>query len=514
LPARRPGPVPVAPLTSLRPVLIAWILLSALTLLPYVRAALAPPPGRTFVGFFLFVDDSYNYLSFVQQAEAGRLAFDNKLVLEPHGPALVNLEWLTVGLLSTALGHSPLVAYRIFGLAAAFLLLWAIDTWLRRCGLPDRHRLAALLLVAGGGGLGGLASKLTSLPLTDCLDLSTGLFPALELLMSPHFVIATALLLWTLAALVEERAVAALVLGSILALVRPYDFVFLVLIRVAGVVLSGPARLWGRRLLPLAGYAPVVAYNYWLFYRNPAFTTFHAVNELIFPPWYAFVIALAPPVVLAAVTFRGLPQASPRAYGVHLFAWLGAALLIIVAPPVHFALQFLVGVGVPILILAALGLARISARALTAGALGLSSTAVLALAMTLGPDAHWYAPTDAFAIARALAPACRQGDVAVTAGAAGLYVGGLSPCRAFTSHANEPDHVRRVEASRWFYGSDPSPAERALFLDRLCARFVLLPSRVAAEGFLGRAPGPRAGEAGALSVYDWSPPAGCARSAY
>ncbi len=54
-----------APKPGLRPVLLAWVFLAALTGLPYLRASLAPPPGTTFVGFFYFVDDAYNYLSYV-----------------------------------------------------------------------------------------------------------------------------------------------------------------------------------------------------------------------------------------------------------------------------------------------------------------------------------------------------------------------------------------------------------------------------------------------------------------
>jgi hypothetical protein len=516
LPARKAkapaSPAVAAPAPAgLRPVLVAWVLLAVLTTLPYVRAALAPPAGRVFAGFFWFIDDSYNYLSFVQQAASGRVLFENKLVLQPHAPALFNLEWLIVGWLTALLGGSPLVAYRLFGLAAAFPLVWGIDHWLRRSGLPDRGRLPALLLVATGGGLGGLATTLGSLSYTDAIDLSTGLFPALELLMSPHFVAATALFLWTLAALVEERTLPALLLGSALALTRPYDFVLVVLVRVAGVALGYAPRLWLRKLLPLAGYLPVVAYNYWLFYRNPAFTTFHAVNELIFPPWYAFAVALLPGLVLAGAVFRGLPGGDARQYWLHLLAWIAAALAIIAAPPVHFALQFLAGIGVPILVLAALGLARFP-RALPAAAIGMSSTAVVALVMILGPDKRWFVPTEAFAVAPALAPACHEGDLALTAGATGLYVGGLTPCRAYSSHANEPGHETRRQELAWFYGA-ASPRERADFLDTRCVRFVLLPRRSVPEEYLGRAPKARAAETATLALYEWPAASGCARAA-
>ena len=81
----------------MRPVVLVVSLLAAVSTAPYVQATLSPPPDRAFEGFFWFSDDGYNYLSFVEQAEAGAFVFRNKLYDVPHRPALVNLEWWLVG---------------------------------------------------------------------------------------------------------------------------------------------------------------------------------------------------------------------------------------------------------------------------------------------------------------------------------------------------------------------------------------------------------------------------------
>src|SRR5215510_12441314 len=124
------------------PVTLVFLLLATLTGLPFLAALLQPPAGRTFTGTFYYGDDFYNYLSYVQQAEDGAFLFRNKLVLEDHAPALVNLEWWAVGRLSRALGRRPLLAYRLLGLAATLALLLGIDRWLAAGGLPPSHRLA------------------------------------------------------------------------------------------------------------------------------------------------------------------------------------------------------------------------------------------------------------------------------------------------------------------------------------------------------------------------------------
>jgi hypothetical protein len=70
------------------PVAAAWLVLGAVTTVPYARAALHPPPGRAFAGTFHWIDDFYNYVSFVQQSEDGRFLLQNKLLLSEHEPIL------------------------------------------------------------------------------------------------------------------------------------------------------------------------------------------------------------------------------------------------------------------------------------------------------------------------------------------------------------------------------------------------------------------------------------------
>lgn len=464
--------------SGIRPVILAWAFVAALTGLPYVRAALDPPPGKTFLGFFFFVDDSYHYLSFVQQAEDGAFLFRNKLVLEDHAPALVNLEWWLVGRLSKALGARPVLAYRLFGLGVALGFLAAADLWLRRSGLPDTHRVPALVMVSTGAGLGGLLFLRAGRPLSHCTDLTTGVFPLVGLLGNSHFVAGTALLLWSLWAFLEARGfrghLRAALLGSTLGLVRPYDMVLLMAIRTATVVAKEPVSAWGRRLLPLLSLLPVVAYNGWVFYRNPAFSFFTKAPYL-FPTHADLVWALGPPglVALAALALDA-PNPLARAFRNHLLAWLLMGLLVVAIRPVHFSLQFLVGLGFPLLAFAALGLVRLAPIATLATAGALSSTAMVALAMVLGPNPRWYPPAERLDAALALRATCRLGDLALSPPDIGLYISGLTRCRAYVSHAIAPEYFTRDANARAFYEGMAAPARSSL-LDRECIAHVVLP---------------------------------------
>src|SRR5262245_66127063 len=119
----------------------------------------------SFIGTFFYGDDFLNYLSYAEQAEEGAFLFRNRVLLDEPPPALVNLEWWLVGRLSRLLGGRPFLSYRLFGMLATLGFLFVTDRWLRRLGLSDAHRTPALLLVATGGGLGGLLFTVTGRPL-------------------------------------------------------------------------------------------------------------------------------------------------------------------------------------------------------------------------------------------------------------------------------------------------------------------------------------------------------------
>ncbi len=473
---------PATRFATLRPVVLVTLLLAVLSTAPYVRAFLSPPPGLAFVGFFWFDDDAYNYLSFVQQAEAGAALFHNKLVLEEHPAVLFNLEWWTVGVLSRLLGGHPLLAYRLFGLAALVALVLGIDRWLVDAGLPESHRLPALLLVTTGAGLGGVRFLLGA-PAARCLDLTTGFFPILEVVSNPHFVAGTALLLWALLAHAGRAGarsfVAAAALGTALGLTRPYDLVVLAAIRTIVVALAEPVRAWWRHGAAMAALLPAAAYNYWVFYRQPAFT-FYTEAEYGFPTRADFAWTLGPAAALglAALGVRSFATFREGHAGVarlHFAVWCAIVFVVFALRPVHFSLQFLVGGGLPLLALAAIGLGRLPVRYTIGTALALSSTAVAAMWLTLQPNLGAYAPAERLALAWELRRDCRAGDRLVAPADIGLWAGGYTACRAFTSHAIEPAHEERLEAVRMFY-EQGDPAGRAAFLERVCATHVVLPA--------------------------------------
>jgi hypothetical protein len=460
-----------------RPVILAWLFVCALVSLPYVRAATRPPPGRVFVGFFYYVDDAYNYLSFVQQAEDGAFLLRNKDLSPPRPARLVNLEWWLVGRLSAVVGRRPALAYRVFGLAAALLLLAGVDRWLVAAGLPAAHRLPALLLVALGGGLGGALLTLGLRPLARSPDLYAGLFPFVELFANPHFVAGTALLLWTLWACHRARSfgghLRAALLATALGLVRPYDLALVAFVHAFVVFGTEAPRAWLPRLLPLIGLLPVGLYDAWLFFASADFAVFSS-RVFQFPPRSDFVWALGPAALPAAFAAgrRGTDEQRPAV--LYFVGWAAAGALILAVRPLSFSLQFLAGIGLPLLALGALGLARFPPAATLAVAAALSVNAVVSLRLAFADNPYWFVPAPRMAAAAALRPHCRPGDVLLSPPDIGLYAGGLTACGAYVAHPAAAGFDARAAEVRDFYSRD-DPAARTAFLDRHCLSHVVLP---------------------------------------
>jgi hypothetical protein len=501
-------------------VLALALVLCVVTNAPYVAAAVLPPPGRTFAGAFHWLDDFCNYVSYVQQAESGRFLFEDKLTLTPHRPVLVNLEWWTVGVLSRLLGRSPFLAYRVFAAFCTWAFVAVVFVWLRGLGVPATHRTAAAALVCCGGGLGGLLFQLTDLPVARCPDLAVGFHPFIALLAQPHWLAGTTLLLlalWTTGrARTPRQHLVAVGLASALALVRPYDVVLLVLARTLAVTLSVPPRRFLARLAPLAGLLPVAGYLAWVFFAAEGYSTFgsgaYAANVL---PRIDLLWALGP-IALCLLAWRRPASPLARSAALHLAAWLATALALLVTRPVSFSLQFAVGLGAPLLLLAARALARWPPSVGALAALLLGTSALVAYHITWQPDPNWLVASERRGAALALRDACAGGGLLVAPPDVGLHAIALTSCRAYVSHAMAEGFAgRQAEVAAFYAGGEP--AARIGWLDRRCVTHVALPGEpgTAADAWLGAGSGFRpAGAAGVgprrIAVYARPRPAACA----
>jgi hypothetical protein len=462
-----------------RPIVLAFLLLAVVTQGPFLRASLDPSPGTRFVGAFHWVDDLYVYASFIQQAESGRFLLENKLYPEPHARLYANLELWAAGRISALIGRRPFVAFRLLAVVALLAILLALDRLLREAGLPEDRRLVSLLLVALGGGTGGLLFVFGGRTPMEILDLSVGLFLHTGLFANPHWVVAHALALWMLLAglrAADERGarLAFAALGTALLLVRPYDAATVAGLYGVVTLACDPWRSWPRRLLPLLWLLPAALYNAALLAFAPAYGSYLS-NPYLEVPLASFAEPLGPAaaVVLLTRPWRGQDASRRRAH-VALLAWSALAIVVPAASARGASLQLLVCVGTPLLALAALGLARLRAG-LTALLLPLFlTTSAVACWIVLRQSPAFFVPAERQAAALALRPSCNKGGTVFAPSDIGLYAAGLTGCRAVVSHAIALDYEALLPEVGAFYAGMPKDA-RAALLERLCATHLVLP---------------------------------------
>lgn len=459
-----------------RPALVLWLILAPLGAAPYLLAARQPPPQRGFSGAFFYQDDYHQYLSFVEQASRGAFLFRNKFDLRPQEPFLVNVTWWAAGVLARPLGGDPRWGYLAVGTLGLLGLLAAASKLLRMAGLTGRAQWLGLALFATGGGLGWLR-HLSGQAWHEIPDLGTLMFPASQILISPHAIVGTALLLAAVAYFLEWRDGGPrrpwLVCATLLGVTRPYDLaVFAAL--AASLFAVDLARGRTERLrgaLELLWLAPVLVYDVAAFAFHPSFALFTgAQNEVPLPPWPELLWAAGPALALAV-----LPSRDPRGAVVRNALGLGAGVIavLLVLLRLPFALQLVNALGAFLLLRAAL---CVPERFRVPAVLALCPTSLYLLWTLFHPAPAWFPPRDYTEAARELRGRCRAEEVLLAPVDPGLIVAGQAPCSLAIGHrVLTPDLARRVEETRRFYSASTPAAWRADLLRRLGIAYVLLP---------------------------------------
>jgi hypothetical protein len=465
--------------------LLTWLAVLLLTSLPYALAAWRPPRGTAFRGAFVYLDDFYQYLSFIEQASRGAIPFRNKFDIEPHSPALLNLEWTAQGVLAALLGGSPITGYHALRPLALAALVFGAARLMRAGGLTGGRLSWALVLFMTGSGLGLLRDRLGA-PGWHIPDLLMGIYPAHQALFNAHGALCTGLLMWTLAFHLEWRdgrrsrgwwLASAWTLG----LCRPYDLIAfsLVAATLAGAdLVSRNRRQRGRNaLLELLWLAPVLVYYPALMAAQPSFAGWKGeVSGDLNPPLHGFVYALGPAAALALLTWTRPRAAStsgelPRA----LASWAGVLVVVLVGVRSPMMKQIVSSFGTVLLLLVALALPR---RWLPVATLGLCPTTMFLLWKALHPAPPAFASRTDLAATAFLRSACAPEEVALAPTNLSLMIAGLTPCSVhFGFRSLTPDFPARIEEGDRFYHDPATTVEWRLdYLRRVRATWLILPT--------------------------------------
>jgi len=470
---------------------LIWLALAILTTLPYVMAWQRPPSGMRFIGAIYYPDDFYQYLSFAEQAGRGEYLFSNKFDWRPFDPMLVNLEWWAAGLLGRWLG-APLAGFHVLRLGALAALLLGSIGLLKLARRTPGECLWGVLLVATGGGLGWLRLALGT-PGWHVPDILTGLYAWHQTLFNAHFVVGTALLVWTLLLYLRwrqaQRGRWAWVLSAwLVALSRPYDLIAL-LITLLGVELwqwrSAGQRQALARMLELAWLAPMFVYYAVVVGAHPSFRGWSTQPGDISPPLAEYAFALGPGIALVLAFARLRVDPEPSAVRTALLCWCLGLLMLLGLWSAPMAKQCATSLGTALLLWAAV---VTPGRVLPWAALALSPTSLFLLWRAWHPFPSSFAPADYFAAVEFLRSRCESHEVVLAPTDLSLLIAGLTPCHVVVGHRLlTPSFSSEVALANRFY-DHATPAEwRLSYLHNRRFAYAILAS--GRGDWLGNAPG-------------------------
>ncbi|HEX9096587.1 MAG TPA: hypothetical protein VF990_10855 [Candidatus Dormibacteraeota bacterium] len=473
-PLARPAPAPAPRARRIRFALVFAAVVAGLSLLPYLLAYLWTPPGHHFAGFFFIADDATTYLAKMREGAAGSWLWNDPYTSEPHGGVFLFGFYLLFGHLA-ALLHLPLIAtYHLAGISGAIVLVLAAERLCRRLLPPERVNLGLVLVVLGSGA--GFLAQAAGNPAifgsqVEALDLH---LPELSgwysILAIPHFAWATALIIVALLGLLEIMEAPgwrplALTAVSLIALTAIHPQMIPVL-AVIWVAYRGVLLLWGLRpswralateAAAFAATLPLLTYNAWILFRDPTIAEWARQWRHQAPGPVSLAVSLGLPLVLAIVGMSVAWRRRDRGLALML-VWPPLVTAMLYLPNLaNIQRRLLDAVYVPIGILAAVGLASLTARLRRARARRLqvvlvtvccfSSAIVLAIALRFasGAFAEAYVNDDAWQAMQWLSAHHQPDDRALSAPAAGQLLPAWAGVPVYVGHYSETlDYFQKI----------------------------------------------------------------------
>jgi len=520
------------------------LLVLILVTIPYVYASISAGEDFVFGGFLANPLDGNSYLAKMYQGWEGDWRFQLPFTAEPGEGAYLNMFYLLLGHIARIL-HFPLLGVFHFArLLGAVVLLWALWRFFYAIFSEPRPRKLAFALAALGSGMGWLLIPFGAFT-ADFWVAET--YPFLSVYTNPHFPLGLALVLGLVVpGKLEEwgvRRALLIALGALtLSIISPFGVVVTLVIlggrqlacgewrgandelanRRVGESANKRSSIIGRRssvigrrssvlgqqlIIVLIFGIPILLYDLWVAYTDPAFAAWNAQNLTPSPPLWDVIISLSPalPLALFGAWAMFIRRQSPidnrqTPPGLLLLLWAVSGLVLLYLP---FSLQrrFMMGLFVPVAGLAAWGLEYLAGnrqrryRVLTTAlfTLALLTNVVILLAALHGVQTHdmqIYLTRGETQALTWIADNTQPDALILTGPATGLFIPAHTGRRVIYGHPFETVNAEAEEAAvTQFFAGDLTAEQAQAFITDRGVNYIFLGPR---EHALGQAALPAA----------------------
>jgi hypothetical protein len=460
-----------------------WVALAAfaavlLSSLPYLVVALSTPPDLRFGAMLVNPIDGQTYLAKMRQGYDGSWLFRLPYTYNDEADAFLLTYHLGLGHIAR-ITHLPLtVVYHAARIIGGWVLLVVAYGLLARVfdATADRRRVWWFVALTSGLGWIGLGG-------TDLTIPESNTFYAV--LTNAHFALAMALMAIIFMAVIDGSVLVAVVTSVALAVLQPFAPIA-VFAALGGFLFFRWARppedkrgrtfpMRQARVVLAAGLiiTPLILYFYLVTQRDPILQGWSAQNVTPSPQVGEYLIGFGVMSILAIPGARFALKRG-RDTDVILVAWAVTSAMLLYAP---FALQrrFSLGLHIPIVLLALMGLTyvlapRLHARAarglpIILFAISLPSTLLLLLATSTAafvqpPEARLFVTADEAASFQWLRENVPHESVVIAAPETGLFLPGWAGVRVLYGHPFETLEAEKMKATvEQFFSSSVDRAD-------------------------------------------------------
>jgi len=382
-------------------VILATAVIVALTCVPYLFGVSVAPPGYRFLGLTHNIDDGAVYLSWIRQAADGHVLIRNQFTNEPQPGGSFNVLFLAMGGFACLTHLSCIDAYHVFRILLGIGLLFAIFKFSGLFISDRRARLLLVPLVGLSSGIGWLIPG-AGFPIGPVDVWQPEAITFLSIYLNPLFIAGLLLMLGSLHYLVlmertgrARHAVTAGLFLLVLGNVHTYDVLTVACVWTAYVatraILQRTINWRGAALSMLACIValPSLAYQFHIYQADAIFRA-RANTVIASPPitsyFAGYGLILLTAIAGAVMLFVEQRRAQDRNDGLRY-----PFLLPVVWSVVGFAIPYIpmaqqrkliMGLHIPLCILAAVVIARLGAKLKPVIATGLGCILLLVLFQT------------------------------------------------------------------------------------------------------------------------------------
>lgn len=348
-----------------RPYVIIISVVLGVVALPYLLAVAQNNAQWTFGGFLLNPIDGNSYLAKMRIGMSGEWQFSLPYSSEQGAGAYLFLFYIFLGHLTRVLHANALTIFHAARLMADIFLLVVLVRFSRfyLAGQKESVKLAAFLLLVFGSGMGWIAALAGRISADMWV---AEMIPFLSMLVNPHFPLGLALLLDLLlrveTGINRKNGIWTAIEGLLLAFINPFSGVVLALVSIPYLCLERPFtfRNTAFKLSALLGPSGLaLLFQYWETLNDPLLKVWNAQNITVSPPAWDLLLSLSPVLPLALFAVIKIIQKREFLRYRLLILWFTGG-LVLAYVPISLQRRFLLGLFVPVAVLAILGVAELT----------------------------------------------------------------------------------------------------------------------------------------------------------